>query len=262
MGVERRGHEYEGEEYCEFAIAHNERWHSTARVKGESVTLLDMEGTRTAWVAGATGLIGSLLLSELLASNRYSQVVALLRRPTGIKHPRLAEKIVDFSKLDIQALAPAEDVYCALGTTIKKAGSQSKFREVDFQYTLNLARAAGSTGGRQFLLVSSVGANAHARNFYLRTKGELEDALAGERFESLHIFRPSILVGTRTERRTGERLGIVLGQMIAPLMAGTWRKYRPIQATTVTRAMVRASEQGTPGVHIHEFDSICELANH
>jgi len=221
-----------------------------------------MEGTKTAWVAGATGLIGSLLLSELLASNCYSQVVALLRRPVGIQHPRLVEKIIDFSQLDIQALPPADDVYCAIGTTIKKAGSQSKFREVDFQYPLNLARAAKSAGAQQFLMVSSVGANVHTRNFYLRTKGELEDVLAGERFEYLHIFRPSILVGPRIERRPGERFGIVLGKMIAPLMGGSLRKYRPIAASTVARAMVRASQQDTPGLHIHEFDAICELADH
>jgi uncharacterized protein YbjT (DUF2867 family) len=221
-----------------------------------------MEGTRTAWVAGATGLIGRLLLSELLDSNRYSQVVALLRRPAGIQHPRLVEKIIDFSQVNKQALPPADDAYCALGTTIKKAGSQSKFREVDFQYPMNLARAAKSAGAQQFLLVSSVGANARARNFYLRTKGELEDALVGERFESLHIFRPSILVGTRTDRRPGERFGITLGKMIAPLMVGSLRKYRPIWASTVARAMLRASQEETPGVHVHEFDSIRELADH
>ena len=219
-----------------------------------------MEGTKTAWVAGATGLIGNLLLSELLDCDRYSQVVALLRRPVGIQHPRLIEKISDFSQLDIQALPPADDVYCALGTTIKKAGSQSKDREGDFHYPLNLAKAAKKAGAREFLLVSSVGANAHARNFYLRTKGELEDALAGEHFESLHIFRPSILVGNRQEKRSGERIGIALGKLIAPLMTGSWRKYRPIQASTVALAMIRAPQLEAPGVHIYEFDSIRELA--
>ncbi len=221
-----------------------------------------MEGTKTTWVAGATGLIGSLLLSELLASNCYSQVIALLRHPAGIQHPRLIDKIVDFSDFDVQGLPPADDVFCALGTTIKKAGSQSKFREVDFQYPLNLARAAKTAGARRFLLVSSVGANAHARNFYLRTKGELEGVLVKADFETLHIFRPSILVGTRTETRPGERFGIVIGELIAPLMAGCWRKYRPIAASTVAGAMVRAAQEGTSGVHIHQFDSICELANH
>ena len=159
-------------------------------------------------------------------------------------------------------MPPAGDIYCALGTTIKKAGSQSKFREVDFQYPLNLARAAKSTGALQFLLVSSVGANAHTRNFYLRTKGELEQALVDEHFGSLQIFRPSILVGARSERRPGERFGIALGRLIAPLMVGSWRKFRPIEASTVARAMVRAALQQTHGVRFHEFDSIRKLANH
>lgn len=228
----------------------------------KSATLLRMEGGKTAWLAGATGLIGSSLLNELLSQDWYERVVALVRRSTGVHHPRLVERIVDFSSLNADEFAPVDDVFCALGTTIKKAGSPARFREVDFEYPLKLARAAKNAVAQQFLLVSSVGANAKSSNFYLRVKGELEAALRDEGFDSLHIFRPSILVGKRAESRPGERLGIIAGQVIAPLLIGSSRKYRPIRASDVAKAMVAAAHKFLPGVHVHEFDSIRKLASY
>ncbi len=228
----------------------------------KSATLLRMEGGKTAWLAGATGLIGSSLLGELLSDERYERIVALVRRSTGVQHPRLVERIVDFSALNADELGPVQDVFCALGTTIKKAGSPARFREIDFEYPLKLARAAKSTGAGQFLLVSSVGANAQSSNFYLRVKGELEAALQDQGFNSLQIFRPSILVGKRAESRPGERFGIIAGQVIAPLLIGSSRKYRPIRASDVAKAMVAAAHEFSFGVHVHEFDSIKKLANY
>lgn len=221
-----------------------------------------MEGNKIAWIAGATGLVGKALLSELLASERYGSVIALVRRSTGQKHPKLLERIVEFGRLDVAGLPSPDDVFCALGTTIKKAGSQLRFREVDFQYAINFAEAAKAAGAQEFLLVSSVGASSNSHNFYLRTKGELESALEDMRFPTLHIFRPSVLVGHREEERTTERLGVVLGRLIAPLMISRLRKYRPVESSAVARAMIAAAEQSTAGVAVHGFDSIHELADH
>jgi uncharacterized protein YbjT (DUF2867 family) len=221
-----------------------------------------MEGGKTAWLAGATGLIGGSLLNELLSQKRYERVVALVRRSTGVQHSQLVERIVNFSALNSDELGTVHDVFCALGTTIKKAGSPARFREIDFEYPLKLARAAKRAGAQQFLLVSSVGANAQSSNFYLRVKGELEAALQQEGFASLQIFRPSILVGKRAESRPGEKFGIIAGKAIAPLMIGGLRRYRPIRASDVAKAMVAAAQESPEGVRVYEFDSIRKLANY
>src|SRR5438105_411417 len=132
---------------------------------------------KSALIAGGTGLVGSHCLRFLLSSPEYASVAALVRRSTGITHPKLHEQIINFD--GFVNLSPCDDVFCALGTTIRKAGSQSAFRRVDFAYPLRLAERSLMAGARQFVLVSSVGANSGSGNFYLRTKGELEEALRG-----------------------------------------------------------------------------------
>ena len=213
---------------------------------------------KSALIAGGTGLVGSHCLQFLLASPEYASVTALVRRGTGIPHPKLREQIVDFDRLP--DLSRCDDAYCALGTTIKQAGSQAAFRRVDLEYPLRLSERVLAAGAKQFLLVSSVGANSSSSNFYLRTKGELEDALRQLSFTALHIFRPSFLVGERKEQRTGERIGMLLAEALKLTMIGGLRKYRSIRAETVARAMVKAASLGSAGVHIYEYDDIQRLA--
>lgn len=216
-----------------------------------------MSARRVALIAGATGLTGRHLLNLLLADSRYGRVYALVRKPSLAAQPKLREIVVDFGRLP--ALPNADDVYCCLGTTIRKAGSQSAFRSVDFDYVVNLARRARRSGAKQFLVVSAMGASPTSLFFYNRIKGEMEQALVAIRFSALHIFRPSLLVGTRPESRPGERIGIATLSRLAPLMLGPARKFRPIAAETVARAMLQAAWTGAHGTAWYRSDRIAEL---
>lgn len=221
---------------------------------------------RTAVLAGATGLVGSHCFQALLHSPDYARIIVLTRR-AGFNHvsigrPRaqVDSRTVDFDHLSAAGLAGTDDVFCALGTTIKKAGSQEAFRKVDHDYIVKLARAAADAGAKRFLLVSSVGADPTSRNFYLRVKGETEQAVSALPFTALHIFRPGLLLGPRAEKRTGERIAQALMPAISPFLLGGLRKYRGIAADTVARAMVRAAASPEAGVRVYEYDQIASLA--
>lgn len=213
---------------------------------------------RTAVIAGASGLVGGHCLPLLL--DRYDAVVALGRRTLPLEHPKLRQTAVDFAALTVADLPSEADVYCALGTTIRKAGSQEAFRRVDFEYPCRLAEAARAAGARQFALVSSIGADARSGNFYLRVKGETEEALAAHGFPSLHVFQPSILLGDRAEARPGERLGLVLTRLAGPLLLGGLTRYRATPADAVARAMVAAVRDAAPGRHVYRYPEILRLS--
>jgi len=211
----------------------------------------------TAILAGATGLIGGHLLHHLTASADYPRVIALSRRPIP-QHANLETRIVNFDSLSPADSTGADVVFCALGTTIKKAGSQEAFRRVDFGYVKAIADAVHAAGAQQFVLVSSVGADPHSSNFYLRVKGEVEQAVIFAGFAAVHIFRPSLLLGDRPESRLGEGIGRVLMPILNPLMVGGLRKYRAIQSEQVARAMVTAPLNRLAGVHIYQHDDIIQ----
>jgi uncharacterized protein YbjT (DUF2867 family) len=215
---------------------------------------------RTAWVAGATGLVGGHLVRQLAADPAYGRVIALGRRPLAAFPPRVETRIVDFDHLPAFDLPRPDDVYCALGTTIRAAGSQAAFRRVDHEYVLALARRAAALGAARFLLVTSIGASPRSRVFYSRVKGDVERDVAAVAFRGgLHIFRPSFLLGERAERRAGERVGIAVFRAVAPLLVGPARKYRPIAAETVARAMRAAARREGTGVRVYESDEIARL---
>ena len=213
-----------------------------------------MASPRIALLAGATGLTGNHLLQLLVADKRYASVHALVRKTALPAHPKLIEHAVDFDSLP--KLPKVDDAFCCLGTTIRKAGSQAAFRKVDFDFVLNFATAAKAAGAKRFLVVSALGANARSAVFYNRVKGETENALKAMNFESLHIFRPSILSGERAEARAGEQLGIAVFTALAPLMIGPARRVRPIAAKSVAQAMVSCANRETSGVTIIESDQI------
>jgi uncharacterized protein YbjT (DUF2867 family) len=217
---------------------------------------------KTALIAGATGLVGSQCLARLLREPVYERVIALVRRPLPQSDPRLDQRVIDFDRLGAEGsdFPGATDVFCCLGTTIKKAGTQEAFRLVDFTYVVGLAAQSLEHGARQFLLISSLGANQASAIFYSRVKGETEAAIAALPFEGRQIFRPSILVGERAENRPGERAGIVAMKGAAFLMLGPLRKYRPIAAATVAEAMVRVALKAPRGVNIYESNEIERIA--
>ncbi len=212
-------------------------------------------------IAGATGLVGGHCLRALLDDPDYSRIVVLTRRAVTLpQSPKIEVRVVDFERLSTADVAGAGDVFCALGTTIKKAGSQAAFRKVDFDAVVNLARAAVQAGAKRFVLVSSVGADPKSKNFYLRVKGETEQAVAALPFEVVHIMRPSLLLGHRNEKRAGEGVAQAVMPVMSWAFVGGLRKYRAIPAETVAKAMIGVAESAARGVHIHQHDQIVGLS--
>lgn len=216
---------------------------------------------KTALIAGASGLVGSHCLRLLLQSKRYAKVIAIGRSPLPMQHPKLQQLIVDFSKLDTyrQSLI-ADDIYCCLGTTIKRAGSKEKFYQVDFTYVTRLAAITSANFASQFLVVSSLGADPSSPIFYSRVKGQMEEAVKPMSFLAVHIFQPSLLLGKRPEKRLGEALAQALMPRLNFLLVGPLKKYRPVQAQHVARAMLYAAMQDGAGVCIHSSDKIDQQA--
>lgn len=188
-------------------------------------------------LAGATGLVGRAVLEGLLADTSVAVVHALGRREPGVTHPKLTSRVVDFAALP--PLPPLDEVYLALGTTIKAAGSQAAFRAVDFDANIAVARAALAAGARRAGLVSAMGADANSRIFYNRVKGETEDALARLAFDGLVIARPSLLAGDREAlgqpTRAAERVALAVSSFLGPLVPAN---YRPVSADAVARALL------------------------
>lgn len=219
------------------------------------------QAPRSALIAGVTGLVGGFLLDRLLADDLYHSVRALVRRPFERQHPKLETVVADFDRLEEGTAAlGVDDVFCCLGTTIKKAGSRAAFRKVDHDYVTTLARLTRATGARRFLLISSIGADPGASNFYLRVKGAAEEAVAACGFPELHVFRPSLLTGPRQERRPGERAAIFASRFLSPLLVGGLRQYRPIDVRILAAAMVAAAKSGSAGRTVYTFDEILSLA--
>ncbi|OAB45417.1 oxidoreductase [Paenibacillus glacialis] len=211
-----------------------------------------------AMVLGATGLVGGFVVKELLNRADYDVVKVLVRRPLGIQHPKLKEILVDWDTLDQhqELFEDVLDVFCCLGTTIKKAGSQEQFRKVDFEYPLVAAQLAHKAGVRQFLCISAMGADPSSRLFYNRTKGEVENAISREGIPAVHLFRPSLLLGDRKEKRLGEGISARLMTTLDFLFRGKAAKYRAIPAEVVAHAMVSIALAGPLGVHIYPNDVI------
>jgi uncharacterized protein YbjT (DUF2867 family) len=216
---------------------------------------------QTALIIGATGLTGHECLLQLLNTPPYSKVTALTRKPLPITHPRLENVVVDFDKLDnYTAKIKADDIYCAIGTTIGKAGSQAAFTHVDYEIPLQVAQIAKANGAQKLMLVSSMGADAKSGIFYSRTKGQLEEALKKLGFESLLIFRPSILLGDRKEKRRGEEIGRFVAEKMPFLFSGPLKKYRGTPVSILSKAMINGCLENSRGVRIIENDAIFVLA--
>jgi uncharacterized protein YbjT (DUF2867 family) len=215
-----------------------------------------MEGARrSAMVLGATGLVGREIVRLLCADPGVSRIVVVTRRPfVAPQDPKLEMKLVDFDALDAAADAFAVDqIFCALGTTMKQAGSEQAFRRVDLEYPLAAAKLGVEHGASHFLLVSAVGASASSRVFYNRVKGELEDALRTLPYNSITIARPSLLLGDRVEHRLGEEIGKRFGWLALG-------RYRPVEAGAVALALVLAAREDRPGMQIIESEDIRRLA--
>lgn len=202
-------------------------------------------------------MVGSYLLSLLVEDDFYTKVKVLVRRAPEIDHPKIETIISDFQDLgSIAHRLKADDVYCCLGTTRKKAGSKEAFYKVDFHYPLEIAKMTHQQGAVHFFLISSLGADVESKVFYSRVKGEIEVAVSTIPFQSINIFRPSLLVGDRKERRVGESMAKWFSYLLIFLFVGPLKKYRPIHAKTVAQGMLKIAKQELDGFYIFESEQI------
>ena len=202
---------------------------------------------KTALIIGATGLVGEQCLNELLNSVAYEKVIALSRTKIISKKAKLENIVTDFENLDlIAAQLKADDVFCAMGTTIGKAGSKEAFRKIDYEIPLKVAGLAKQNGAKKFILVSSLGADASSSVFYSKVKGELEEALKKMKFDWLIILRPSILLGDRKEKRTGEAIGRFVAEKLSFLFLGPLKKYSGTPVYLLGRFMVKQAQETAP----------------
>jgi nucleoside-diphosphate-sugar epimerase len=210
---------------------------------------------KTAIIIGATGLIGSTLVEQILENSAYSKVVLLLRKPLNISHPKLVQELINFDKPDSSKIV-GDDLFCAMGTTLAKAGSKEVQHKIDCTYPFEIGKIAKANGVKQYILVSSLGADFQSSNFYLRTKGDLEQKIKSLGFQNFVSLRPSFLLGDRQEFRLGEKIAVVFVKILNPLMFGSFKKYRGIEASTVAKSMQEFANQGLTGIHFVESDKI------
>ncbi len=210
---------------------------------------------------GATGLVGHYTLHALLDDDRYDVVKVFVRRTLNLNHPKLQEVLTNFFRLEeFTDEMKGDDLFCCLGTTIKKAGSEQAFRQVDYEIPMRLGKLGEHLGWENFVMVSSQGANANSRFFYMKTKGEVERDLSACKLNHVIILRPSLLLGPRDEFRFGELIGKILARLLTPLMIGPLKKYRGIHARKVAKAMVESANQTTQSPRrILEVDEIRAL---
>ena len=216
----------------------------------------------TVAVLGATGLVGSHIVDLLSEEDACQTIRLIVRRPVEFSHPKVEVRLINFEEYESlkSAIDGCKIVFCAIGTTQNKVkGDNLQYRKVDYDIPVNGARGCFETEGTNFLLVSSVGADRNSKNFYLRLKGEVEEAVQKFPIKSISIFRPSMLLGDRKEFRPAERIAQFGMKLIAPLLAGQWKKYKAIEARDVAAAMIEVSKQNKEGFTIYEHDEMKRL---
>ncbi|WEZ07743.1 oxidoreductase [Priestia flexa] len=212
---------------------------------------------RSALVLGASGLIGQELLQLLLDNGSYSHVTVLVRKALPVEHEKLRQLEIDFEELEkYEKDFAVDDVYCCLGTTMKKAKTKSKFIKVDYEFPLKAAKCAEANRCQNFLTVTAIGADLRSPFFYSKVKGQMEEDIASLYIRSTHFFRPSLLLGKRDEFRLFEKVGEYTLKSCSFCLIGKWKKYRPIKAYNVAKAMMKAAMEDKAGVHIHESQDI------
>lgn len=216
---------------------------------------------KTALVLGASGLVGNELVKILIQQKNYEKIHLLVRKPLEIKNSSCEMHVVDFDQLHKHhELFQVTDIFCCLGTTIKKAKSKEAFRKVDFEYPVKAAQLASVSGVEKFLIITAMGSNSKSRVFYNQVKGEVEEAIGKFSLPSVHIFRPSLLLGNRAEFRLGEKMAEKASIFLNTLMVGPLRPYKAIQAKNVAAAMAAVAGMDTSGVNIYPSDNIATIA--
>jgi uncharacterized protein YbjT (DUF2867 family) len=212
-------------------------------------------------IAGASGLIGSKLLTILLNQPEYAEVVILVRRSTGVKHQKLTELVIDYDCLDDYAdQIKGHAIFSCLGTTNSKTPDKEVYRKIDHDYPVKLAQLGFKNGVDQYHLVSSLGADVKSSAFYLKLKGETEEDVTKVGLKTIHIYQPSLITGDRKEHRLAEKIITPIMKVIDPLLFGSLKKYRSIPAQTIAMAMFKESINNKEDVFIHPSDNIKQIA--
>jgi len=212
---------------------------------------------KIAIIIGATGLTGKALLYQLLDDKQFSTVILFLRKELNISHPKLIQHCIDYNKLETcKDLIKGDVVFCCLGTTIKVAGSQEAFKKVDYTYATEFAKIAKQNNVSTFCLQSSLGADSKSNNFYLKVKGETEDFIRDLNFGSFASFRPSMLLGNRTEFRLGETIGKTVMQGLSFMFIGKLKRYKAIHVNQVASAMIKHATENKAGNIIIENEEM------
>ena len=214
---------------------------------------------KTAAIIGVTGLTGGYLYEQLKQDKDFNSIRLLVRRPMQKDDARTEIKLVDFNDAESVMLAidGSDIVFCAVGTTNKKVkGDKEAYRKVDYDIPVRAARYCKMRGCETFVLVSAVGANSKSGNFYLKLKGEVENAVKEIGLRSVHIMRPSMLLGDRKESRFGEKIGKAVMKVTSFLLPA---KYKPVQARDVAKAMIAAAKENREGFFVYEYNEIKQL---
>jgi uncharacterized protein YbjT (DUF2867 family) len=215
---------------------------------------------KKAIVYGASGLVGSYILENLLNNTNYEQVIIVVRKELDIKHPKLKTLIGDFQSLpNVVKDIDIDEVYIAIGTTKKKTPDQKIYYQIDHDYPVLAAKLAKENGAKSIFLVSSVGANPSSSVFYTKTKGETEQDIINLNFEHTYIFRPSMILGNRKESRPLEKALIGIFKLINPLFMGGLNKYKGIEAENIAKAMVSAANKPNDKIKILHWEEMTAL---
>jgi uncharacterized protein YbjT (DUF2867 family) len=209
---------------------------------------------KVALVAGATGLVGSKVVELLKVDRNYKAVHILVRKQSDSDNPKVLSHVVNFEDLRSYAamFTGIDEIFCCLGTTMKKAGSEEAFYKVDFTYVYEIAKLGKAAGVKTFVLNSAMGADAKSAFYYNRVKGEIENKLRELAFEKLVIVRPSLLLGHRKEFRMGEEFGKVMAYVMRPLFNSVLKKYKPVKDIAVASAMIQGAFKSPAGVTVIE----------
>jgi uncharacterized protein YbjT (DUF2867 family) len=218
---------------------------------------------KIATIVGATGMIGNYLLEALLQDDYFSTVRILVRRPYQKSDPKMEVKLVDFNDAESfkLALEGSDTIFCCIGTTQKNVkGDNDLYRKIDFDIPLKAAKFGKEVGCEKFLIVTAVGADNHSRTFYLKLKGELENAIGLAGIATVHVFQPSMLLGDRKEKRSGEKMLQGSMKLISGVFFGSLRKFKAIHGKTVAKAMLNAAKKNEKGFFIYTYDEMKRLA--